>query len=229
MRNKKIVILPCAGSGSRFNNAIPKQYTLINEKTILEHTLNVFLSVPEIDQIIVVTAPDDLYIDTLVKLQTHDNIKVLKVGGPTRAHTVKNAVDMLDCQSNDWLLVHDVARCCVSRDSVIHQIQELEYDEVGGILAISALDTIKQSYDGQIINTTLDRNTIYQAQTPQMFRAGVLKGALNMADLNLVTDDASAVEQLGLKVKLIPGERSNIKVTYPIDISIAQILLNSKL
>jgi 2-C-methyl-D-erythritol 4-phosphate cytidylyltransferase len=232
MTNKKIVILPCAGSGLRFGSTIPKQYALINGKTILEHTLNVFSQLCQIDQIIVVTSVDDQYIDNLVAgglINLSNQIKILKIGGQTRAHTVKNVVNELNCSNDDWLLVHDVARCCISKDAVQRLIDELEGDKVGGILAISALDTIKQSQNGLFINKTLDRTHIYQAQTPQMFRANILKEALNKANLDLVTDEASAVEQFKLPVKLIEGERGNIKITYPVDMCLAEVILNSRL
>lgn len=234
MTSKKIVILPCAGHGERFGNTIPKQYTLINGKTILEHTLNVFLRLTQIDQIIIVTAPNDAHIDNLfskqlLNLTNHAKVQILKIGGPSRAQTVKNAVSALDCKSDDWLLVHDVARCCISADAVLRQISELENEEVGGILAIGAADTIKQSKNGKVIDKTLERSKIFQAQTPQMFRAHILKNALNCASLELVTDEASAVEQMGLSVKLVDGERENIKITYPVDIRLAEIILSSRL
>ncbi len=231
MINKKIVILPCAGRGSRFDSIVPKQYSLINNKTILEHTLAVFLSLKQIDQIIIVTAAEDFYIDKLVNscaIITNDNVRILKIGGETRAQTVKNVVSNLDCASNDWLLVHDVARCCINPEVILRLISELEYDDVGGILAIGVADTIKLSQNGLIINKTLNRLQIYQAQTPQMFRACVLKDALKAANLDLVTDEASAVEQINLPVKLVEGERSNIKITYPVDISLAEVILNNR-
>ncbi|HLX52489.1 MAG TPA: 2-C-methyl-D-erythritol 4-phosphate cytidylyltransferase [Aquella sp.] len=233
MTSKKIVILPCAGHGSRFGSTIPKQYTLINGKTILEHTLNVFLPLAQIDQIIIVTASDDQYIDNLLTAQSnlinHAKIQILKIGGASRAHTVKNAINSINCNSNDWLLVHDVARCCITAEAVLRLILKLEDNEVGGILAINAADTIKQSKNGQLIDKTLDRSTIYQAQTPQMFRIHILKDALNGAKLDLVTDEASAVEQMGLPVKLVEGDVENIKITYPADIRLAEIILNSRL
>ncbi|MCC2625834.1 MAG: 2-C-methyl-D-erythritol 4-phosphate cytidylyltransferase [Burkholderiales bacterium] len=232
MLSKKIAILPCAGHGSRFGDNVPKQYMLINGKTILEYTVKVFLSMPGIDQVIIVTASDDTYIDSLSFLKHNlpgqAGIQILKVGGSTRTQTVKNAVNILNCNDGDWLLVHDVARCCIKPETILRQINELENDEVGGILAIKATDTIKQSVIGQQIDKTLNRNIIYQAQTPQMFRSGILKKALNCANLELVTDEASAVEQLGLPVKLVEGERGNIKVTYPVDAVFAKIILDGQ-
>lgn len=229
MIDKKILILPCAGNGSRFGDILPKQYYLIDGKTILEHTLQVFASIKQIDQIIIVTSKKDSHIDDIIEHSDFgQKTRVLKVGGQTRAHTVRNAVNIIKCDTNSWLLVHDVARCCISKDAVLRLISNLENDKVGGILAISAADTIKQSVDGAIIDQTLDRGMIYQAQTPQMFRAHVLQKALNYAKLDLITDEASAVEQLNLDVKLIEGERANIKVTYPIDIKLAEIILNSR-
>jgi 2-C-methyl-D-erythritol 4-phosphate cytidylyltransferase len=236
MASKTIVILPCAGGGSRFGGAIPKQYTLINGKTILEHTLNVFLLIRQIDQIVIVAAPNDEYVAIILQeirrlklsANKHDvsKIKILRVGGKSRANSVKNGLDALNCSDDDWILVHDVARCCITGASVVRLITDLEKDEVGGILATPAVDTIKQSDNGLVIDKTLERSSIFQAQTPQMFRAGVLGKALNLANLDLVTDEASAVEYMGLPVKLVMGEPGNIKVTYPQDTKLAEIILD---
>lgn len=236
MTNKKIVLLPCAGSGSRFGGSISKQYMPINGKTILEHTLSIFISLELIDKIVIVAATDDEYIDTLLAEIMHSakfnssniQVEVLKVGGKTRADSVKNGLRYINCDANDWILVHDVARCCVTREAVLRLIKTLESDLTGGILAIPATDTIKQSVDGLIIDSTLTRSMIYQAQTPQMFRFNILKQALNLEDLSQITDEASGVEAMGISVKLVIGEMSNIKITYPLDIEFAKIILNDR-
>lgn len=227
MLDNKIVVLPCAGNGSRLKSDFPKQYQRIGNKTILEHTLEVFLPLEQISKIVIVISPTDKYIDKILS-NVNPKISILKVGGETRAHTVKNALNTLECLDKDWVLVHDVARCCITRQKILDLIKHLEQDEVGGILAIPATDTIKLSATGGEIDQTLERETIYHAQTPQMFRYSILKHALNNADLARVTDEASSIEQLKLPVKLVRGETTNIKVTYPLDLKIAELFLNIK-
>ena len=225
MVNNYTVLLPCAGSGSRFKNDIPKQYTKINNKTILEYTIDAFLATPEVSQIVIITAPNDNYIDTILT-KYPSRVIATKVGGDTRVESVRNGLNKLNCTNSDWVLVHDAARCCILPQTITRMISILNADEVGGILALPATDTVKQG-DGTVISKTLDRNTIYMAQTPQMFRYGILRSAINQVDMNNATDDASLVENLGLKVKLVMGDTTNIKVTYKEDIALATTILTN--
>lgn len=224
--SKHIVLITCAGIGSRFNTKVPKQYIKINQVTILEHTINAFVKVAAIDEIAVIVNSHDNYIDHIEGLP--DKVKVLKVGGDTRAQSVINGLKTLRCENSDWVLVHDAARCCVSPDNIEKMILQLCQDKVGGILAIPATDTIK-NVKNKIIDKTLPREEVYLAQTPQMFRYGVLLDALEKANLDQVTDEASAVEQLGLPVHICLGDTRNIKITYPTDINLAQVILTSNL
>lgn len=229
MTAKKHVVLPCAGTGSRLDSEVPKQYLKINNKTILEHTVKVFLEVDQIDKIWIITAPDDKYIENLLPSLLQGlsrRIEVLRLGGATRAHTVKNAVNVIDCTKDDWILVHDVARCCLTIKALNRLISALNDEPIGGILAMPATDTIKYSKDGSTTDTTLERTKIFLAQTPQMFRSGILKDALNEVDLNLITDEASAIEKINYAIRLIEGEVGNIKVTYPLDMKLAEVILN---
>ncbi len=219
------VLIPCAGSGSRFNYSIPKQYVEINGKSILEYTLNVFLSIPLIEQIIIVANPYDSYIDSYVNLSA--KIIIHKVGDTTRAGSVLNGLKQLNCKPDDWILVHDAARCCITPENVNELILQLQNDNVGGILAIAATDTLKLGLDN-VIKETIDRSKVYLAQTPQMFRYGVLYKALDATDLDQITDEASAVERLGLPVHLVKGDVTNIKVTYPFDLHIARLLFSMR-
>lgn len=222
MSNRYIALIPCAGSGSRFGGSIPKQYTLLGNKSVLEHTVQAFLNVPLIERVVIVANPFDDYIDRYSKISS--KIVVHKVGGSTRAESVQNGLKQLECDATDWVLVHDAARCCITPELITRMIQQLKADEVGGILAIPATDTIKTGQNG-IIGETLDRNKIFLAQTPQMFRYGVLSHALNTAIADSVTDEASSVEQLGLAVRLISGDATNIKLTYASDMRIAKMFL----
>jgi len=223
MKNKVVVLIPAAGSGLRFaNGLLPKQYTQIGNKTILMHTLEVFVKLEEISQIVIVANAADSQIDSYSQLSA--KIQIQKVGGNTRGISVFNGLNTLNCAADDWVLVHDAARCCIQRSQVLQLLNQLKHDAVGGILAIPATDTLKEVVDGVILRT-LDRNAIYLAQTPQMFRYKVLKTALNQTNLVTLTDEASAVEQLGLEVKLVMGNRTNIKVTYPDDLEWAELIL----
>lgn len=225
---RNIVIIPCAGSGSRFNSAIPKQYLPLLDKTVLDWTLQAFLRVKQISAIYVVCQADDGYIeDYRLKYST---VSFLTYGGETRAATVTNALDIINANNDDWILVHDAARCCVDPSDIEKMIVSLEGAAIGGILASKATDTLKQvDIDGNII-ATIDRSSTYQAQTPQMFRYEVLKSALvkcRTANMN-VTDEASAVEFLGKTVKIVESDSCNLKVTYPQDLLMAECIINNR-
>jgi 2-C-methyl-D-erythritol 4-phosphate cytidylyltransferase len=216
------VIIPSAGSGSRMGQDIPKQYLLVNGKSILEHTVMVFASMPQISQIIIVTQNDDQFIDSYLNWSA--KVQILKCGGKYRAQTVLNALQQLACEANDWVLIHDAARCCITAGLVEKLILSLAEDQVGGILALKAPDTLKQVKDG-VICSTLDRSQVYYAQTPQMFRYQILLNALLQAKLDEITDDASAVEALGLPVKIVDGSSTNIKVTYITDLLLVESII----
>lgn len=216
------VLIPCAGVGARFGTDMPKQYATIGSKTILEHTIDAFLALPEIDQIVVIASKHDEFIDKLDFLL--DKVCIVKIGGDTRALSVLNGLKYLNAKENDWILVHDAARCCISSNSVRNLILELNDDDIGGILAIPVTDTIKSCFDGTI-NKTVDRSNLFLAQTPQMFRYKVLLEAMSKCNLETITDEAGAVEQLGFKVRIVNGETRNIKITYPTDLQIAKFYL----
>ncbi len=219
------VLIPCAGTGSRFGGSIPKQYTKIGAKTVIEHTLRVFLEIPEITEIVVVVHNADIEINKYALISP--KIRVARVGSDTRAKTVLNGLNLLKCEANDWVLIHDAARCCVSPKAIKDMLLKLNEDKVGGILAIPVSDTLKYGNNG-ITTKTVDRSNLYHAQTPQMFRYHILNKALSSCDLELITDDASAVEALGLPVRLIKGDVSNIKLTYTSDIKLAEFYLGAR-
>jgi len=219
MTNKYIALIPCAGKGLRFGGALPKQYLTVGTQTILEHTLAAFNACELISEIVVVVAVDDVLIDDVVARCAMPKLRVLKMGGQTRAHTVFNALQALELSSLDWVLVHDAVRCFIQPQTITRQIEVLANDHVGGILAIPATDTVKYVENGEV-DKTLPRQNIYLAQTPQMFRYGILSQALATADLTQVTDEALAVEKLGLAVKIVLGEVTNIKITHAADIKL---------
>jgi len=223
------VVIPAAGSGQRMKSSIPKQYLKINEKTILEHTLSIFVERDDIAGVTVCVAPNDSF---GINLPIFSNPKVSHVvGGDSRAESVLNGLSALSekVKDDDWVLVHDAARPCLSALTLQRLFDELEGEEVGGILAIPAQDTLKLQVKGSNaqIDKTLDRSTIWQAQTPQMFRYKLLKDALSSAlEHNIeITDEASALEMAGYQPRLIEGEARNQKITQPEDFKMAEFFL----
>ncbi|MBL4671735.1 MAG: 2-C-methyl-D-erythritol 4-phosphate cytidylyltransferase [Arenicella sp.] len=243
------VVMPAAGSGSRMQESVPKQYLLINGSTIIEHTIKVFLDNHEIQKIMIPLAENDQRFSQL-KIAKEQRVATT-IGGSSRAHSVLNGLTALSTEGafsvaedshplvkdshplvkdSDWVLVHDAARPCLSSASLKHLIDSLRDDEVGGILAVQVKDTLKRVSKTQTIMATVDRSDIWQAQTPQMFRYGLLKAALTSAIEQHVdiTDEASALERLGYQPKLVAGDARNLKVTTPEDLALAEFSLNAK-
>lgn len=231
--SKKVVLIPAAGSGVRFGSGVPKQYTILAGKTVLEHTVDIFLKSEYVDDVVLVVADDDL---TVKKLYPEERqpacLHIFHCGGDSRAESVRNGV--YQCfideivEPQDWILVHDAARCCLHQDALTRLIQTVETHEVGGILAIPVSDTLKkQTNDGV---TTVERSNLWQAQTPQMFRAELLQQALSKENLSEITDEASAIELMGLSPLLVHGDVANLKLTYPQDaLLIINLLLINQL
>ena len=216
-------LLPCAGSGSRAGTAVPKQYQPVAGVPMVRHTLAAFAVVPRIARVLVVVAPDDK------ALAADASISVAACGGATRAESVFNglaALRALGAGDDDWVLVHDAARCLVTPAQIEALITACEHDPVGGLLAHRLADTLKQagSGPGERVAATLDRSDKWLAQTPQMFRIGMLQHALAQA-ADLVTDEASAIEAQGHAPLLVPGGAQNFKVTYPDDFALAEAVL----
>ena len=221
-------IVPAAGSGSRMAADVPKQYLQIQGKTILQHTVERLITHPQIDGVVVAVAADDQRWDEF-KFQTNKPI-IKTLGGEERCHSVKNALYEVSRHGNeqDWVLVHDAARPCLRHEDLNKLIAQLSDHMVGGLLAYPVKDTMKRSDDKQRIIETVDRNGLWHALTPQMFRLHLLRDALNKAidDGFLVTDEASAVEHAGYKPKLVEGGSDNIKITNPEDLSLAEFYLS---
>ncbi|MBU3070226.1 2-C-methyl-D-erythritol 4-phosphate cytidylyltransferase [Aestuariicella sp. G3-2] len=221
------VIVPAAGVGSRMGADKPKQYLTLNGKTILEHTLERLLQLPQLKGIVVVVHPLDSYWSTL-PVFNHEKIRVIE-GGKERCDSVLNGLDTLDeyMQPLDWVMVHDAARPCVDLRDVEELVEKLEEHLVGGILGVPVSDTVKRLNDNYGIEETVDRRVLWQAQTPQMFRYGILSRSLRSAlqqDIT-ITDEASAVESAGYVPLMVEGRRDNIKVTRPEDIPMAELIL----
>lgn len=222
-------IVPAAGSGRRMGSEKPKQYLQIQNKTILDHSLSRLLAVKQLAGIVLALDSEDTEFSQSRYAQ-HDKI-VRVVGGKERADSVLAGLNYLKDKiaAEDWVLVHDAARPCI-RSNEIEQLQtQLQDDPVGGILAVPVADTLKR-VDDNIILQTVDRSVLWQAQTPQMFRYGVLHQALTHALQNQlsVTDEASAVELAGLSAKIVQGRSDNIKITRPADLDLAEFILQKQ-
>ena len=224
-------LVPAAGIGTRSGAEGPKQYVPLAGRTMLAHTLDALAQVPELVATLVVLAPDDAQFEAAVP--GFSGI-VARCGGASRAETVANGLAVLlkhGAQLHDWVLVHDAARCLIRPEWVARLIAACADDEVGGLLALPLADTLKQAGAdvgaGARITHTVDRRAKWAAQTPQMFRLGLLKPALLQAGEG-ITDEASAVEALGHSPRLVEGVMENFKVTWPADFALAERLLRSR-
>ena len=223
-------LVPCAGSGSRAASVGPKQYAALAGRPLVAHTLAALAGVPRLAATLVVLAPDDDQFERQVPGFAGDHAWVARVGGASRAETVANGLAELQARGvmpHDWVLVHDAARCLLQPAWVDRLIDACSDDEVGGLLALPLADTLKQALaegDTPRATATIDRSGKWAAQTPQMFRLGLLLPALRAAGPQ-VTDEASAVEALGHRPQLVRGDYRNLKVTWPADFELAERLL----
>jgi 2-C-methyl-D-erythritol 4-phosphate cytidylyltransferase len=220
-------ILPAAGVGRRMGSTVPKQYLELAGRAVIEHALDLFVSHARIAGVVVALGVEDGYWETTA-YAAHPRVRRAP-GGAERCHSVLNALAALDGQADadDWVLVHDAARPCLRPDDLERLIDGLLDDAVGGLLGIPVRDTMKRAGTGERIETTVDRSNLWHAYTPQMFRLGLLRRALHEAleAGDLVTDDASAIERLGLAPRLIEGHADNIKITRAEDLPLAHFYL----
>ena len=222
-------VIPCAGFGSRAGTATPKQYQAIAGLPMVVHTLKAFAAVQHLAQGVVVLAPDDVHMDGVLTAHPQLIFATSRTGGATRAESVLAGLRELlrrGAHDSDWVLVHDAARCLVTPEQINALIDACQDDAVGGLLAHKLADTLKAEANGRVAQT-MDRTDKWLAQTPQMFRIGVLLNALEHAGA-AVTDEASAIEAMGLSPLLVPGNAQNFKVTYPEDFALAAAILNSR-
>lgn len=206
----------------------PKQYLPLAGKPLIWHALKTLTGVSAIARIFVVLAPDDVHWDGYDWSAGAGRLTVLRCGGATRAESVTNGLRAMRGQvaASDWVLVHDAARCCLTVAHVEKLIVEVGDDPVGGLLAVPLTDTLKRAQDGQRVAATVARTGLWQAQTPQMFRHGMLLDALEYAPA--VTDEASALEALGMWPKLVAADATNLKVTWPLDLQLAKWILGNR-
>ncbi len=222
-------LIPCAGSGSRAGLSTPKQYEVLAGARLVDHTVRALLGVPELAGVAVVVAPDDT-----IYTAPDERVRVCHVGGASRAHSVFNglaALQQAGAHADDWVLVHDAARCLLTPAQVQSLLTACRNDPVGGLLALPLPDTLKAADgppDAAHAVATVDRSDKWLAQTPQMFRLGALQAALARTEASGfagITDEASAIEALGLQPRLVRGSAQNFKVTYPEDFALAEAVL----
>ncbi len=235
-------LVPAAGFGARMGNEIPKQYLTLAGKPMIWHALTTLCACPELTTVFVVLSPNDTMFHEYDWSHCGEKLQPLYCGGGTRAESVANGLMASELEPDDWVLVHDAARPCLTQELLAKQIAELRDDPVGGILAVPVADTLKRADARQRIESTEPREGLWQAQTPQMFRSGLLAQALSLClarpigeegccvrrPVVGVTDEASAVEALGLNPKLVASDSTNFKVTYPQDLRLAELLLNNR-
>jgi 2-C-methyl-D-erythritol 4-phosphate cytidylyltransferase len=220
-------LIPAGGRGARLGEAQPKQYLRLAGRPMLWHAVRC-LAVAPVETVFVVLAPDDEGFAREDWSAYAGRLEPLYCGGETRRDSVYNGLvaAMAAVDADDWVLVHDAARPCLPGADLQRLIAEVRDDPVGGLLAQPVPETVKRAAEGEPPRAagSEDRSRLWLAQTPQMFRAGMLAEALRLAR-GAVTDEASAIEQMGLAPRLVAGSRQNLKVTYPEDIAIAEALL----
>lgn len=227
---KLSVIIPAAGSGERMGSAIPKPFIKVGEKSILEHTISRFVEFPEVVQIIVATS--ESYIQEIKEmvegLQTKVQFDVVE-GGSERQFSIYNALRFIS-EDIDLVAVHDAVRPFV-RVKLIEECCRVAEKTGGAVLGVPAKDTIKKVNSSLSIEETPNRSFLWQAQTPQIFQRQLLVDAYESAieDGYVGTDDASLVERINGEIRMVEGDRENLKITYPVDLKIAELILGKQL
>ena len=221
-------IVPAAGSGQRFGTEVPKQFQRLGDQLVAQHSLSRLLSIQCIVKIIVPCDTTAVYWREIPAAS--DSRVELVAGGSERVHSVLQGLQAIRGQADnrDWVLVHDMARPCITGADINKLIAELADHDVGGILATAVSDTLKKVTADHVVEVTADRSLYRAAQTPQMFRYGLLVKALEtmLSDGQTPTDEASAIEYLGEQGKIVEGRRDNIKITHREDLIIAAAIMN---
>lgn len=227
-RTKLWAVIPAAGSGSRFSKTELKQYQYIQDRTVLEHTIGRISQLP-LNGYVLAIGGQDTFAQTLA-FQNIDKAHFC-IGGAERVHSVLNALNHLlnFADENDWVLVHDAARPCVTLDCLNALVANAIESNESAILAIPVRDTLKQVKSGNQIDKTVSRDLLWQAQTPQITKIGKLKAIEHALENNVtITDEASALEYMGETVQVVMGRSDNIKITYPDDLELARLILQSQ-
>ena len=220
-------VVPAAGSGRRMATEVPKQYLKLNGVPILEHTLRALLACPDIRGVVVVLDPSDRRADATASLA--DPRVSRAAGGAERADSVLAGLQAVatEAGAEDWVLVHDAARPCISVGVLRSLISSCTAAGVGTVMAQASVDTLKRVSEDNRVLETLDRQVIWRAQTPQMFKLLELMSALSTALIDdiAITDESMAMELAGYPVSILEGPSTNIKITLPADLEMAEIIL----
>ncbi len=223
INNNIWAIVPAAGIGQRMSGVLPKQYIEVNGKPILAHTLDVICQIPHVKKVIIPLHPNDHYWSSLIDLP-YDNVMTV-TGGELRNDSVLNALTAIknNAQAQDWVLVHDAVRPCITVNDICELLMQIADHPVGGLWGVPVRDTLKQVDANQNVEKTVPRECLWHAQTPQIFRFELLYQALQKTkdDKINITDDASAIEYLGYHPKMVQGNYTNIKITWPEDLIMA--------
>ncbi|MCI0400131.1 MAG: 2-C-methyl-D-erythritol 4-phosphate cytidylyltransferase [Gammaproteobacteria bacterium] len=223
-------VIPAAGSGERMGSDLPKQYYPLCGKPLIEHTLDRFCTHPRIKGVVVAIAEHDRYWREL-KL-SYANEVLFVTGGAKRCHSVLNGLKRAEQigRAQDWVLVHDAARPCVRKEDIDRLLSVLADDPVGGLLALPVRDTMKRSQSDNTVCETVEREGLWHALTPQMFRLEPLRRAIEaaLAEGRLVTDEAQAMEFAGAAPRLVEGHPDNIKITSRADLALAELYLRQQ-
>ncbi len=223
-------VVPAAGSGQRMGGDVPKQFLALGNLTVLEHSLEALWRAVKLKGLVLVSAGHP----ALASIQErYASYRLLRAaGGSERCHSVLNGLEALQGKAGDedWVLVHDAARPCVRQQDLHHLLDYIGSHPVGGLLGFPVHDTVKRADERQQVYATVDRNGLWQAHTPQMFRYALLRDALKcaLADGYRVTDEASAVEHAGYRPLLVEGHADNIKITHPADLPLAEFFLTQQ-
>ena len=226
---KVFAIVPAAGQGTRIGDAVPKQYLPIAGKPMMFHSIEVLASVSRIASVCVVLSPLDRHWGSHDWSALSDKVEPIFAGGAHRADSVRNALEQLGerVAADDWVLVHDAARPCIQKELIEQFLDEIGDDPVGGLLAMPLADTLKRADEIQRVSETIPRVSLWRAQTPQMFRASLLRKGLQARPE--ATDESQAVEAVGHSApRLVQGENSNIKVTFAEDLAMAEMILQRR-
>ena len=225
---RHFALVPAAGNGARFGSQIPKQYLELAGRPMIHHSVAALCLCGQIDRVWVILSPGDEWWGGYDWSVLEPKLRVLFCGGATRAESVSNGLHAIaDVVSDeDWVLVHDAARPCLSQAMLDALCEELRDDPVGGLLAVPLADTLKRADAARRVVATESREGLWQAQTPQMFRYGLLSRSL--AGNFAVTDEASALEAAGYQPRLVKADATNFKVTFPADLRLAELVLQGR-
>lgn len=219
------VVIPAAGIGKRMKANCPKQYLKLNDKTILEHTVERLLSHPNVGLVVLALGEGDEYFSQL-SLSKQANVTTV-IGGAERVNSVLAGLQVIDQKKYPWVMVHDAARPCVTHDDITALISSCFDYGYGGLLASPVRDTMKEANHQQGVKQTIDRDKLWHALTPQMYETKQLINSIEkgLRDNFVITDESSAIEQAGFKSQLIEGRSDNLKITRQDDLALASFIL----